>query len=310
MDDLDALRVQADALIEAGDPRGELIATAIALEAAPSGPLKQHHAQLLNAEIRRVRALGFDKGAAIINWKYGLVDSVHIEAKYGEPWFVPLLARDPAFARLRRLEVASSGTVAGGWQTLFEALRAQPLPLRELAILTTRARSYTTLPLRLGPIAPLLAALPRLELLQLEGVGPELERLAHPALRTLKLPAIGATQLPAFATFELPALEDLTLIADADPAGVLAARLPALRALALHGTSALPVSLIEPLAAFAWQLDRLSLRPLGDDWLKPLLAHASAFARLELVVRFATGHKHNRAEQLQAAFPKLIHDQF
>jgi len=302
----DDLSVYADALIQAGDPRGELIATGLALERAPTGPLKQQHARLLNAEINRVRALGFAKQIAIINWRFGLVDSIHLETRYGDPWFVPLLASDPAFARLRRLEVASSGSVAGGWQPMFEALRAHPLPLRELAILTTRsAAGHNPYALRIGPVAPLLAALPQLELLQLEGQQPELAGLAHPVLRDLKLPFVGATQLPYFSAFQLPALEALVVHTDGDSAGVLAAQLPALRALTLIHDAPPPVALLDELVRIAGQLTYLNVNRLDETWTKPLVARADALAHLELHGRF-TRMPTERVASVRAALPNLI----
>ncbi|MBL8916900.1 MAG: TIGR02996 domain-containing protein [Archangium sp.] len=132
----DARQVYADALIEAGDPRGEFIQLQLSLEGAtPSAKATELRARALRlfAEHREAWMAPFGSMVLWAGWKRGMIDSVRAHASNlaGNP--DALLAREPvtalelrrvsnaeatafakkkAFARVRTLSVAECGTSA------------------------------------------------------------------------------------------------------------------------------------------------------------------------------------------------------
>jgi hypothetical protein len=225
LDDLDALLVYADALQERGDPRGALIA--LQQPEAGDGPhshameadelLRRERRALLGARLAAITTDGHRSTCRSLAWRWSLgfiaaaVLEQHKRSLFGSASMLRLLLESPASALLDHLTVRG---LRGdeSYAPLLAQLAARRLPsLRELLIGAARPRRG--LPL-LGPLDPLVHALPSLTTLGLIGRGAQLERpLTHPTLRVLTLrvpmlaPGIGATlgasRLPSLVALDL-----------------------------------------------------------------------------------------------------------
>lgn len=181
-DNIAARRVYADALIAAGDPRGELINVQCALEDAPPGErtaLMKREAALLKEHAKAWMA---PYGGAIFRPEFtrGFIEHAYVNTKKFVPVAPALLAAEPitslsmkdlsnssattlgkvpGLARLRKLRVTESRLGTAGTEGLF----AQPLPrLKQL--------NFYSAGIDDGGLAHLsTAAFPQLERLNLAG---------------------------------------------------------------------------------------------------------------------------------------------
>lgn len=189
-DDIAARRVYADALIAAGDPRGELINVQCALEdAADRGPLARRELELLKAHEKTWMA---PYGGAIFRptFERGFIESAFVNTKKFIPVARSLLDHEPitmlhmrelsvanaavlgavpGLARVRTLRVTESKLATKGTAALF----ANPVPrLKNLNLYQAGLDD--------GGLAELGAVLPQLERLNLAGT-----RVTHAGLETL-----------------------------------------------------------------------------------------------------------------------------
>ncbi len=189
-DDIAARRVYADALIAAGDPRGELINVQCALEDAPDrGPLAKRERELLQAHAKTWMA---PYGGAIFRpvFRRGFLDNAFVNTKKFIPVARSLLDAEPitslhlrdvslsnamtlgavpGLARLRTLRVTESKLATKGTAALF----TNPMPrLRNLNLYQAGIDD--------GGLGALGAVFPQLERLNLAGT-----RVTYGGLETL-----------------------------------------------------------------------------------------------------------------------------
>ncbi len=298
LDDVDALRVYADALLEVGDPRGELIALACELDRRPE--LAARHDELIAAETARLKAgplAGLDPpfGRPQLVWRYGFVDELGVACSGDQAVDLAAFAADPVLRLVRVLDLeASELDGAGDLATPFAALaaRAAGFPrLRELAVshAPNLGSPYRDGPIAISDCAALLAAFPRLERLELVGDPTVLAPFALPALRRLVLAGVAYAQAQVIADAKLPALDELEVAfrftpgSTVDQLGALLEATHAPRVLRLELPSGGMPELLErlPSARLVRAVRTLKL-PRLDDACIPVLAPLRAFPRVEI----------------------------
>jgi hypothetical protein len=216
-DDRDAFLVLGDALVAAGDPRGELVITQ-ALGGAPAREaelLAAHRAALLGPLATvPARELG-------LSWRYGYVRSVRLGPPrqtsrdiVGQLDFHDLivrLARMPGNQLVDTVVVAAVPSGARSWQRGIIAIRSHGLPpnVTRLELLGDGHE----LGMRGAPLAPAEPALRGVRELAIAMRGISLVGLELPALRVLELTAPGLTQDDALALAAVawPRLERLAI---------------------------------------------------------------------------------------------------
>jgi len=175
-DDHDALRVYADALIERGDVRGELIVVQLQRRVGDSPELVARERELverLDAEL----AAHLAQPRAAFAWRNGFLEAID---------FTPVAERTTLADPIRQLGVLSAARklrrivirlVEPGWGSLGPVTSAiakvapQLRALREL-VFTMSPRDEAGVPLRpmhFGTLEPLCRAIPKLEVLEVAG---------------------------------------------------------------------------------------------------------------------------------------------
>lgn len=315
-EDVAALEVHADALMARGDPRGQLIAFQLALEAPDLDErarrdLERRAARLLDDQpeaffgpLARVASGGLadaPHGAAALSatFRRGSIERARIAASARMPigrLYRHLIAL-PLARSLRGLTVGAAveRSIAHEgfhYQELYDAAREAGLPpaLEELHLgdVTDRIAAH----LNLTDPSPLLG--PGLRALRLCGQRLELPPLAHATLQELTLRADSAATHRALRGAALPRLEQLRV----EPSGgdhvglermfeAVAAAAPALRRLALVGVY-LEGDSLEPLleGGLLARLEELDLsnNAIGEERAELLIDRAPRFAHLVRLV--------------------------
>lgn len=210
--------VYADALIEAGDPRGALAA----LESAPVANIVQRASR--DADARRLRQAATDLGRGIVGrqglglrWKRGFIHGATLHGGFAlgdaEDLLFDLLAH-PCARFLRELELVCWHHDAQDHRLLVDLLAGAwpPPPLAKLQV-DYNPVEWTGYP-PLGDIGALARAYPRLEVLRIDGDDTtRFEGLALPQAKRFgfQTVALRAQALRAIAAAPWPALEDLEL---------------------------------------------------------------------------------------------------
>jgi len=281
-DDVATHLVLADALLEAGDPRGELIVAQVEDHAARARELSAQ----FGSEIASLAGVPVQ-----LDWRYGFVQRMSATLAAGEPIREPLAAAlaHPCMRVLAGL-VVRCGVLRG--TDAIDAIAAVRRPnLRALAIEEELGDSNEGRVDR--ETSALWAQLPRLERLRLRSERALFDRIDHPRVRSMRLEVS-----PFTARFEwkLPALESLdwdTHWLDCDTGAVDSLwrqELPALRDVTLHGFFVGPGLLANPSARrFLRGIDRLCVPDrllVGDrdELLAALARNADMFAHLSRLV--------------------------
>lgn len=217
-DDRDAFLVLGDALVAAGDPRGELV-IAQALGGAP-----EREAELLAAH----RAAWLGPLATVsarelgLHWRFGYVRSVRLGTPrqtsrdiVGQLDFHDLivrLARMPGNQLVDALVIAAVPSGARSWQRGIAAIRSHGLPpnVTRLELLGDGHDSGLRGNARLAPAQPALRGLRELAI-AMHGIS--LAGIELPELRVLELSAPGLTRdhASALVASEWPRLERLSI---------------------------------------------------------------------------------------------------
>ena len=307
-DDLDARQVLADAMLEAGDVHGELIELQLArargdarrvdIDAREEELLTTHGAALLgDGELRRRLDLG---------WEAGFVRTVRALGSLDE---LATLFRAPAGRLVRSLQALELS-----------------VPLAQVAVVLKSSAPPTLTELRLGrssavvapvaDVAPLLAALPRLERLDVRGLLVDFSAVSSAALRTLEVGSFVNTEptLTTLGTARLPALKALhVVLSDSTPrfpgAFLSASGFTAVESLALFGYLA-PEHLAglanSPLLA---RLRQLRLVPTAETgWGDELRRLAPKYLHLERLELATTLDRFTPLRALGEALPNLALD--
>lgn len=250
MEDLEERRVLGDALIERGDPAGEVVQLQVALETLPpeapvvrrrlieskiSRVLDEHHDAIFGALAPHVqRASRPDRRYPALTkalWRGGFLDAVHLASNATTLPLDAIIAivRDLPIARFLRCIDATSDDNAAGMREL----AARPIPtLRELVLRRNIVPDPRAIELDDAALRPLLE---QLEVLHLHH---ELDyrRLVASRLRSLSLWQTGATNEGSTIPFvaELPALEELSLNGFTIDLGIFA-RHPRLHTARMYG---------------------------------------------------------------------------
>jgi hypothetical protein len=212
-DDLSRYRVYADALLAAGDVRGELIAVGLERERAgstePSAREQELTGQLLPAPLR---------SNATLEWRRGFLRRVRLRHVGDE--YLPALSALAAGELCPLLELlcietvqfdgegdfSNAAAVLAGGRDRFPSLRG--LCLEQGLDL---GNPYIEGPLNVNDVSALWAAFPRLELLELYGHQHGLGELDLSDLRTFGAIDLTAAACGALARGRLPKLETLRI---------------------------------------------------------------------------------------------------
>jgi hypothetical protein len=318
LDDVDAVRVHADALLDANDPRGELIALACEVERRPE--LGPRYAELLANETARLKAgplAGLDPpfGPPQLAWRHGFADVVRVTCFGDQALDLAAFVDDPALRLARVIEIEASeidgtGDLAGPFAAL--SARAHGLPrLREFAVshAPNLGSPYKDGPIAISDCTALLTAFPRLERLELVGHPLVLAPFALPAVRRLVLAGMSYAQALLIAEAELPALEELdvgfrfTAGSTVDEVDALLDAAHAPRVLRVEIASSWMPDLLQRLpAAHLTRAVRTLKLPRLDDACIPMLAGLRAFPRVEI-----RGHRLGPAVRAELARLGNVH---
>ena len=296
----DAYAIYADWLAERGDPRGELIAIALAREVADDETLRSREQVLLDEyAFEWLGQLAWSPAAEMtVTWRRGFLDTVRFGVEYvqDEPGYVGTafeireLARLPGTRFVQTVELWRKEL----WDDdAFVAIGEVGLHVRALSIRTPELSDA-------GDVEPAYPGLATLRELRIESRAFELGAIDLPALRSLELVTRGLTRanLASVLAANCPELERLVLwlgdtglhdcdveLADLD-ALLATDRFPKLRELGLCGGNV--PALLEhvigtPLLARLKVLDAAGGYLDGTDvnW---VMQHASAFAHLEALL--------------------------
>lgn len=324
-DDLDALAVHADALIERGSFFGEVIATQVEIHSLGGGGdlakrtelatasrklLTRHHAEIFGDLAPHALSIvpkspGEPTGqfaACTASWRLGAIDEVALAAssKIALAEVVPALARVKAARHVRSIVVGSSAPPSARWAPVaydrfVVALVAHAHAFPRLRSLFLGDLGERRVAAEVGELAPLYAAFPDLEVLRVRAHDVDLGPLSLPKLREIELVGDCASieALRKIGNARLPELVAVTahqgrVTHDLASALDALSTLPHLERLALRGwfgPEAVASMLAFPRLAKLTELD-LSLNHLADD-LALLVEHADRFAHLEkLDLRF------------------------
>lgn len=299
-DDLELRRVYADALQEAGDPRGEHIALAFSAAAGDGEAATKVRAFEREAS-RRLRSRLDDDYVVRLTWQLGFVTHVDIDAREDPDKFPRAKLRE--LLEQRELVAVRGLDLRGIWNRAWS-------PERQLGLLPAlvEGRPIRFLGIGDGPITgehvtALRAALPRLTGLGLLTSKP---RSAATALRGLRTVELGARDLRSSKLLALvleavsPELEGLCLYglderitADAFAPVLRCEVLPELRRLGLFGPHGLTWDLLRALVgsprartleSFGFCAAEISEDDESESW---FIEHARALAH----VRLFTSHE-------------------
>ncbi len=295
-DDDRALHVLADALTETGDPHGELIALQLATSVdadAVDQFVARHSAALLGDEARLLQWVpSFVRG--FLGKAGPISDVAQLEA---------LLAR-PVSRLLRHLQLTEEQPRS--LESLVATLIASPL--RTLEELWLRAPRNDPGPRSEVGVSEVLAALPRLRALTLEGAQSQFEDATSASLRQLSVDL--APGAPGLESARFPNLERLSLELPFRrfdfPLALLAAEVtPSLRALHLSG-ALWPAQLQElAISALLRRLRRLDLSAETDTgWYPVLIQNAEAFAHLEVLTLSPDRHHPDWTTAVREVLPQ------
>ncbi|MEO8705244.1 MAG: TIGR02996 domain-containing protein [Kofleriaceae bacterium] len=212
IDDRELYAVYGDWLAERGDPRGELIAIQLALEANPIPELRAREAALLDEHA--YEWLGGFAWAPLRElgcvWRHGFLTSIRIgNSEVGggrsidfpdSAYEIRELARLPHAAFIQSLDIQPTSL----WNT-FEAIGLHGISATTLSICSETEE--------LGDVEPAYPGLARLGELRLEGRALRLGSIVLPALRSLEIVTRGLTRdnLVSMRMAAWPALERLVL---------------------------------------------------------------------------------------------------
>ena len=220
-DDVELLRVFADWLLQQGHPVGELVAVQLARLAGDTQELAKREDDLLVNAIRPYVERLFDrKYVTSLTWRRGLLDTILFDHHGGEENLADRLQRlagDPATRLVRRIEISAVQFDGAGdlEPAIAELARLAPYLPRLRAIALSEGMNlgnpWIEGPIRVGDLAPLYAAYPRLEVLEVAGKEYQLGTLDLPALRRLAIEDMSPVDIDAVAMAELPALVELGL---------------------------------------------------------------------------------------------------
>jgi uncharacterized protein (TIGR02996 family) len=293
----DAYAVYADWLAERGDPRGELIAIALAREVADDETLRAREKLLLDEYA--FEWLGQLAWAPIaettVTWRRGFLDTVRFGVEYvrDEPGYVGSAFEIRELARLpgtRFVQTVELWRKADWDDDVFVAIGKVGVHARTLSIKTPEYSEA-------GNVEPAYPGLSTLRELRIESRAFELGAIDLPALRSLELVTRGLTRdnLASVLAANCPELERLVLwlgetgihdcdveLADLD-ALLATDRFPKLRELGLCGR--MPVEVI-PRVVGTPLLARLKVLDLAGSYIDgtDVLAvrdHAAALSHLE-----------------------------
>lgn len=218
-DDHDVLRVYADALIEQGDTRGELIVVQLLRREADSPELAARERELV-ARLDGELAAQLGLPATAFAWRRGFLEAIDFSPAGEQRALadaVRTLGTLPAARQLRRIVIRF---VEPGWGSMGPIISAltkvapQLRALREL-VFTTSPRDddgVPQMPVHFGDIAPLCRAIPRLEVLEIGGCDyPTLRELQAPSLKRLVIENPAGYELERIARLRAPELAELEL---------------------------------------------------------------------------------------------------
>ena len=324
-DDLDALGVHADALIERGSFFGEVIATQLEIHSLGDGGdlakrtelatvsrklLTRHHAEIFGDLAPHALSIvpkspGEPTGqfaACTASWRLGAIDEVALAAssKIVLADVVPALARVKAARHVRSIVVGSSAPPSARWAPVaydhfVVALAAHAHAFPRLRSLFLGDLGEGRVAAEVGALAPLYAGFPDLEVLRVRAHDVDLGSPSLAQLREIEL--IGnCASLAALRTIAKVRLPELVAVTahqgrathDLPSALDALSTLPRLERLALrgwYGSGMLASTVAFPRLAQLTELD-LSHNDLSDE-LALLVEQADRFAHLEkLDLRF------------------------
>jgi uncharacterized protein (TIGR02996 family) len=225
-DDVDALRVYADALQARGDPRGELIVVQLQRAAAPEdvalaareGELLRRHRAAWLGELAELRPR--DLG---VTWRHGFVHGVRIgpplEAHQATDIDVGVtlgrVMRLPAVERVRELAIGAieSNGYPTTWTAAIAGIAAHGVPPNVEALSVRCGSVWELAHTSLGDLSPAYPRLAGLRALTIEMGTLELGAIALPELRSLEIRTMGLTRanLRSMRGARWPRLESLWL---------------------------------------------------------------------------------------------------
>jgi uncharacterized protein (TIGR02996 family) len=319
----DAYAVYGDWLAERGDPRGELIAIALAREVADDETLRAREQALLDEYafewLGQLAWAPVDE--ATVRWRRGFVRAVRsgVESVGNALGSIPAAYDVRELARLpgmRFVEEVELGRKEIWDEDVFVAIGEVGLHARALSIRTPELSEA-------GNVEPAYPGLATLRELRIESRAFELGAIDLPALRSLELVTRGLTRdnLASVLAANCPDLERLVLwlgevglhdcdveLADLD-ALLATDRFPKLRELGLCGgniPAVLERTIGTPLLARLKVLDAAGGYLDGTDvyW---VMQHASAFAHLE-ALRLPTGNSADN-QALEELEVRVIQDE-
>ncbi|MFZ5442733.1 MAG: hypothetical protein ACOZQL_22175 [Myxococcota bacterium] len=295
-DDDAALRVLGDALLDAGDPHGELIQLQLAPDVdreLVDRHVATHAARLLGDE-RRLLAWSLSFARGFVFAAGPLIEPAELDALLGLP--IAKLLR-----RLRLEEVSP--------QLVERLLAHAPAALEELWLVGAASTRQPGAESTGQPIAPLLATLPHLETLLLQGLRPDFTDARSARLELLFLDAQAGVR--GLESARLEALRELTVTLPFRqlelPLALLAGEVtPKLRHLSVGG--ALWPTQLQELAGSALlrQLEVLTLS-VGPEtgWYPVLLQNPERFAHLQRIHLRRDRHHPDWVATLKELLPRV-----
>ena len=318
-DDVELYRVYADALQQAGDPRGELVALQCSGRDEAARPLIDELSAALTTRLG-------NKPSPTYTWRRGFVDTLELDHMGDEPFAVlPALAAEPAARLLCRLAIVAVQMDGRGdlEPVLAELARLAPAFPR-LAEIAIHEGMNLGNPWIDGPIGfvspvPLYASYPRLEVLELDGTDVALGAIALPNLRRFCARVDDTAQLASIRAARWPRLVELDLDLEWSVHAALPELLDAAHAIQSLRVCAHPDLLGAiiarlPTARLATNLRKLSLAAARRDTLATcmpiLLQHAAWLRRLDELRVHARQLPAGPRDQLAVALGRVlvVHD--
>ena len=220
-DDVELSRVFADWLLQHDHPAGELVVVQVQRLTDDSVALAEREQELIaNVMKPYIDGLLARDHVTELTWRRGVLDAIRLHHHGGEEQLeitLQRLASDPVARLVRRIEISAVQFDGAGdlEPAILELASLAPrLPrLVELAITEgmNLGNPWIEGPIRVGDLAPIYHAYPRLEVLELAGKEYYLGTLDLPALRRLAIADMSPVDMASVAGAALPSLVELEL---------------------------------------------------------------------------------------------------